>query len=263
MVAGSFVVIQRERLGVTLQAAPPLRLRPTPSCEGAPQMTIRVSWRTWLDAQAAPDLRGRYLAALLRIVATLVPRSARRPTKATERAKRIGAFCKASGPVALALLAGVLGAALVALVPRLGDLLGANAADSNSADPDEAGTPWIVDNEYDEDGVYEASLAPRVPLLIELPPGERAANILIDQRYWEARATTTTLACTSVVPCVNRIAVRAIDDSGGDHPTTMHIETSPSNLRITVALDALNTGDAAPAVLRFKLPAKWYVMVKL
>ena len=69
--------------------------------------------------------------------------------------------------------------------------------------------------------VYEIRLMPGAPFALELPAGETAKNIWVDNRWWKAKST----------PGSSRVFLRALgtDDVVGRHGF-IHVETNPSTI---------------------------------
>lgn len=89
--------------------------------------------------------------------------------------------------------------------------------------------------------VYDVRLIPGAPFCLELPPGESARNIWVDNRWWAAEST----------PGSSRVFLRALgtQDVIGRRGF-MHIETEPSDLRIALRVEAVAEDAAAAAGLQ-------------
>jgi hypothetical protein len=83
---------------------------------------------------------------------------------------------------------------------------------------------------YERGKLYEVRLIPGSPFVVELPAGERAAQLWYDDRWWVAET----------VPSGTRVILWAstspeIEEEVG----LIHIETEPSNLRISMRVQAV------------------------
>jgi hypothetical protein len=78
--------------------------------------------------------------------------------------------------------------------------------------------------------VYEIRLMPGAPFALELPSGESAKNIWVDNRWWKAEST----------PGSSRVFLRALgtDDVVGRHGF-IHVETDPSDYRISLRVEGV------------------------
>jgi hypothetical protein len=78
--------------------------------------------------------------------------------------------------------------------------------------------------------VYEVRLMPGAPFALELPPGETARNIWVDNRWWKAEST----------PGSSRVFLRALgtDDVVGRRGF-IHVETEPSDYRISLRVEGV------------------------
>ena len=79
--------------------------------------------------------------------------------------------------------------------------------------------------------VYEVRLMPGAPFALELPTGESARNIWVDNRWWKAEST----------PGSSRVFLRALgtDDVVGRRGF-IHIETEPSDYRISLRVEGVS-----------------------
>lgn len=105
----------------------------------------------------------------------------------------------------------------------------------------------IVRIPYQSFKVYKVHVAPGSPLMVELPEGETAnKGIWIDTSWWKAES----------IPGSNRLVVTAIPAEGiVGKRTFMHVETTPSNLRISFELEAVGEQERVPAVVKLYLDA--------
>lgn len=89
--------------------------------------------------------------------------------------------------------------------------------------------------------VYDVRLIPGAPFCLELPAGELARNIWVDNRWWAAEST----------PGSSRVFLRALgtQDVIGRRGF-MHIETEPGDLRIALRVEAVSEDTAAAAGLQ-------------
>ena len=78
--------------------------------------------------------------------------------------------------------------------------------------------------------VYEIRLMPGAPFALELPSGESAKNIWVDNRWWKAEST----------PGSSRVFLRALgtDDVVGRHGF-IHVETEPSDYRVSLKVEGV------------------------
>jgi type IV secretory pathway VirB9-like protein len=94
---------------------------------------------------------------------------------------------------------------------------------------------------YSPGMVYRLKLIPGSPFVVELPEGEHASNVWRDVRYWMAE---TTEGSSRVL--VSPIATSDIVGKKG----FIHIETAPSNLRITLKVEAVGEATEVPGALQ-------------
>jgi hypothetical protein len=94
---------------------------------------------------------------------------------------------------------------------------------------------------YTEGAVYRVDLVPGSPFVIELPAGESARNVWRDTQYWAAE---TTEGSSRVV--IRPIASTSIVGRRG----FIHIETSPSQLRISLRVRAVAESREVAAALQ-------------
>jgi len=78
--------------------------------------------------------------------------------------------------------------------------------------------------------VYQIKLMPGAPFALELPAGESARNIWVDNRWWKAEST----------PGSSRVFLRALgsDDVVGRRGF-IHVETDPSDYRISLRVEGV------------------------
>ena len=78
--------------------------------------------------------------------------------------------------------------------------------------------------------VYQIKLMPGAPFALELPAGESARNIWVDNRWWKAEST----------PGSSRVFLRALgsDDVVG-RLGFIHVETDPSDYRISLRVEGV------------------------
>jgi hypothetical protein len=97
---------------------------------------------------------------------------------------------------------------------------------------------------YTEGALYRVKLVPGSPFVVELPPGESARNIWRDTQYWMAETTDGS----------SRVVVRAIASSDVvGRRGLIHIETVPSQLRISLRVQAVEDSEDVPAALQVYL----------
>jgi hypothetical protein len=92
--------------------------------------------------------------------------------------------------------------------------------------------------------VYRLRLIPGAPFVIELPQGEAARNIWFDSRWWSAETR----------PGSARVVLRAIGtpEVVGKRGL-IHIETEPSDLRMSLKVQAVSETEDVPAALQIYL----------
>ena len=94
---------------------------------------------------------------------------------------------------------------------------------------------------YTEGAVYRVKLVPGSPFVVELPTGEVAKNIWRDTQYWMAETTEGS----------SRVVIRPIASSDiVGRKGLIHIETLPSQLRISLRVQAVEQLEEAPAALQ-------------
>jgi hypothetical protein len=93
---------------------------------------------------------------------------------------------------------------------------------------------------FQEGRIYRLDLVPGSPFVVELPEGEHAANVWRNAQYWMAE---TTPGSQRVI-----IAPIATPDVIGKRDF-IHIETAPSNLRISLAVRAVSDERHVPGAL--------------
>jgi hypothetical protein len=93
---------------------------------------------------------------------------------------------------------------------------------------------------YSRGKVYQVRLLPGAPFALELPAGESVKNLWFDNRWWAAETT----------PGASRVFLRAIGASDVVGRTGfIHIETDPSDLRLSIRVEAVQDGAEIPAAL--------------
>jgi hypothetical protein len=93
---------------------------------------------------------------------------------------------------------------------------------------------------YTAGAVYRLRLAAGAPCVVELPKGEHAKNIWFDPRWWGAEST----------PGSSRVVVRALGSPEVvGKKGSIHIETEPSDLRVSLKVEAVAEDAEAPAAL--------------
>ena len=89
--------------------------------------------------------------------------------------------------------------------------------------------------------VYSLRLIPGAPAIVELPMGELAHNIWYDKAYFKAEST----------PDTNRVVVQATNTPEAIGKISyIHIETEPSNLRISLKVEGVPDRQEVPSVLQ-------------
>jgi hypothetical protein len=119
-------------------------------------------------------------------------------------------------------------------------------ADSAQARPGKgrAGARDILRFPYSEGAVYRIKLVPGSPFVVELPSGESARNIWRDTQYWMAETTEGS----------SRVVIRPIASSDiVGRRGFVHIETAPSQLRISLRVQAVDQLSEVPAALQIYL----------
>ncbi len=93
---------------------------------------------------------------------------------------------------------------------------------------------------YSREKVYRVRLIPGAPFALELPAGESAKNLWYDSRWWAAETT----------PGGGRVFIRALGSSDVVGRTgLLHIETDPSDLRLSIRLEAVDDENTVPAAM--------------
>ena len=93
---------------------------------------------------------------------------------------------------------------------------------------------------YSQGKVYDIKLIPGAPFALELPAGETAKNIWVDNRWWAAEST----------PGSSRVFLRALgtQDVVGKRGF-IHVETEPSDFRISLRVEGVpDTADVSPGL---------------
>jgi hypothetical protein len=134
--------------------------------------------------------------------------------------------------VGMSLLAGALAAGIsTAAEARARDPRGPAAAE---APADTLRLP------YSRGKVYRVRLIPGAPFALELPAGESAKNLWYDNRWWAAETT----------PGAGRVFIRALGSADVVGRTGfLHIETEPSDLRLSLRVEAVDEQTSVPAAL--------------
>ena len=89
--------------------------------------------------------------------------------------------------------------------------------------------------------VYSLKLIPGAPAIVELPMGETAHNIWFDKAFFKAEST----------PDTNRVVVQATNTPEAVGKVSyIHIETEPSNLRISLKVEGVADRAEVPGVLQ-------------
>jgi len=92
--------------------------------------------------------------------------------------------------------------------------------------------------------IYGLRLIPGAPAVVELPQGESAHNIWFDKSFFKAEST----------PDTNRVVVQALNTPEAVGRTSyIHIETEPSNLRISLKVEGVPDRQEVPGVLQIYL----------
>jgi hypothetical protein len=93
---------------------------------------------------------------------------------------------------------------------------------------------------YSRGKVYQVRLLPGAPFALELPAGESVKNLWFDSRWWAAETT----------PGASRVFLRAIGASDVvGRRGFVHIETDPSDLRLSIRVEAVQDSAEVPAAL--------------
>jgi hypothetical protein len=93
---------------------------------------------------------------------------------------------------------------------------------------------------YSRGKVYRVRLIPGAPFALELPAGESAKNLWYDNRWWAAETT----------PGAGRVFIRALGSADVVGRTGfLHIETEPSDLRLSLRVEAVNEQTSVSAAL--------------
>ena len=105
----------------------------------------------------------------------------------------------------------------------------------------QGGAKDILRYPYTEGAVYRVKLVPGSPFVVELPAGESAKNIWRDTQYWMAETTEGS----------SRVVIRPIASTDiVGRRGFIHIETSPSQLRISLRVQAVEESREVPAALQ-------------
>lgn len=97
---------------------------------------------------------------------------------------------------------------------------------------------------YQPQRVYTLRLIPGAPAMVELPAGEQAKNIWFDKAFFIAEST----------PDTNRVVVKALNTPEAVGKSSyVHIETEPSNLRISLKVMGVADSQDVPGVLTIYL----------
>ena len=92
--------------------------------------------------------------------------------------------------------------------------------------------------------IYCLRLIPGAPAVVELPQGELAHNIWYDKSFFKAEST----------PDTNRVVIQALNTPEAVGRTSyVHIETEPSNLRISLKVEGVPDRQEVPGVLQIYL----------
>lgn len=102
----------------------------------------------------------------------------------------------------------------------------------------------IQKSPYQAQRVYKVRCVPGSPVMIELPMGEEAGTIWYDKQWWKAEST----------PGSNRILISALAADGiRGRKSNVHVETIPSNLRISFQVEAVGEEQDPPSVISIYL----------
>jgi hypothetical protein len=97
---------------------------------------------------------------------------------------------------------------------------------------------------YVPGAVFRVRLVPGSPFVVELPSGETAANVWRDTQYWMGETTEGS----------TRVVLRPLGSSDVvGRKGFIHIETVPSNLLISLRVQAVADTEDVPAVLQIYL----------
>jgi hypothetical protein len=97
---------------------------------------------------------------------------------------------------------------------------------------------------YTEGAVYRVDLVPGSPFVVELPRGESAKNVWRDTQYWAAETTEGS----------SRVVIRPIASTDiVGRRGFIHIETAPSQLRISLRVRAVSESREVPAAIQIYL----------
>jgi hypothetical protein len=133
--------------------------------------------------------------------------------------------------------------------------LAPGAAAGHSLERRHGESPGIEDRSLNQDTarlpysagkIYQVRLIPGAPFALELPAGESAKNLWYDNHWWSAETT----------PGASRVFIRALasDDVVG-RTGFIHVETEPSNLRISLRVTAVRETASVPAALEIYVDA--------
>ena len=102
----------------------------------------------------------------------------------------------------------------------------------------------ILKSPYKAERVYKIRLIPGAPVMVELPMGESPENIWYDPQWWKAEST----------PGSNRLVLKALAADGvRGRKSNIHVETVPSNLRISLQVEAVGEDQDPPSVVSLYL----------
>lgn len=97
---------------------------------------------------------------------------------------------------------------------------------------------------YQAERVYKVRCVPGSPVMVELPMGEEAGQIWNDKQWWKVEST----------PGSNRILITALAADGvRGRKSNVHVETYPSNLRVSFQVEAVGEDQEPPSVVTLYL----------
>ena len=100
--------------------------------------------------------------------------------------------------------------------------------------------PDTVRVPFERGKLYGVQLLPGAPFLLELPAGESARHLWFDDRWW----------AVETAPGGSRVVLRASSSEDVVGKTGfVHIETEPSNLRISLRVEAVEEYESVSAAL--------------
>jgi type IV secretory pathway VirB9-like protein len=124
-------------------------------------------------------------------------------------------------------------------IPRL--LVGIVVALTPSLAAARSRAPDTLRYPYTPGAVYRLRLVPGSPFVVDLPTGETAKNVWCDQRYWMAETAEGS----------GRVVIRPIGSSDVvGKRGLIHIETTPSDLRISLKVEAVPETEDVSAALQ-------------